>query len=286
MDDRALTPNITSLIFEDGDPPPADDPAEGYIEASKLHRRLSNVEVPGIYLLESSPWLVEATSRGGRALEHRPSIQLPEPLPTAGDDRLGELLRTRRSPDRFSGGPAPTLEELSRWCHQTAGATATIGGLYEGRPYPSGGGLRPCDLFVSLDETPDVPGGTYHYNAARHALEHYCDATPERYGATTPQPETFDGVSAVWIVVCAVWRSRFKYAQRSLRFSLLEAGHMAQNIVLSVMPDGHGGRPIGGYFDDEVADLLQVDGVHEFPVYMVVTGRPAATHPTTEEDAA
>lgn len=35
------------------------------------------------------------------------------------------------------------------------------------------------------------------------------------------------------------------------------------------------GAEPGGFFDDELADLLGLDGVHEFPVYALLVGRPA-----------
>lgn len=45
--------------------------------------------------------------------------------------------------------------------------------------------------------------------------------------------------------------SRFKYSQRFFHFALLEAGHIAQNICLTMQSLGLGTRPIGEFLDDE-----------------------------------
>lgn len=272
-----LTVNITDLIYDNGEPPALDDPAENYFFASKLNRNLSHVEVPGVFLLESVPDLVLSTARAGRTMAHRPFIQLPDPDPEPGSAPLRDLLRNRRSPEAFEpeSARAVTLQDLSVWCRDAVGMTATIGGVYEGRTYPSGGGLRPCDVFLTIGEVEGHPAGTYLYNARLHRLERYCDATASQIGETTPQPESFENASVVWTVVAAIWRSRFKYAQRALRFALMESGHIGQNICLAVGASGHAARPIGGFFDDELADLFGFDGVHEFPLYVLISGQPS-----------
>lgn len=269
------SPNVTDLIFG-GELPGLGDPTEEYVEASKLHRSLSALEVPGVFLLESNPWLIESTARAGRHVANRPRLDLPA---SAIDERSGDLaaaLRSRRSPELFAPSAAPTLDELSAWCWATAGVNGAVSTHHQGRTYPSGGAMFPCDLFVSLDEVPgDQPAGTYYYAPAEHALFHVADARPGDLAETTAQPESFTDGTAVWVVAAAIWRSRFKYGQRALRFALLEAGHMAQNLLLATTSTGHAARPIGGFFDDEVNALLHLDGIHDVPLYLVVSGRPA-----------
>ncbi|OZF26177.1 SagB/ThcOx family dehydrogenase [Rhodococcus sp. 14-2483-1-2] len=267
------TPNVTDLIFS-GDPPGVGDPSEDYVEVSKLHRRMSTVEVPGVYMLETNPWMVEATARSGRTYDHRPVVHLPPVADEAPDIRLRVSLGGRRSPESFTAGASPTLDQLSAWCWSAAGRTAAISTVHHGRTYPSGGAMFPCDVFISLEPGEAVEGGTYYYDPGGHCLFHVGSAMPADFAATTPQPETFDNASAVWILAGALWRNRFKYGQRALRFTLLEAGHIAQNIVLAVMADDHAARAIGGFFDDELADLMAMDGVHDVPLYMVVSGQP------------
>ena len=95
----------------------------------------------------------------------------------------------------------------------------------------------------------------------------------------TIQPETIESASAVFVVAASFWRSRFKYGQRALRFVLIEAGHAMQNMVLAATSLGLTHRPIGGFYDDEVADVIGLDGVNEAPLYILPVGRPIGRTP-------
>jgi SagB-type dehydrogenase family enzyme len=76
------------------------------------------------------------------------------------------------------------------------------------------------------------------------------------------------------------WRSRFKYGQRGYRFTLLEAGHLVQNVVLMCAALDLAAVPIGGFYDRPVDMLLGADGVNESIVYAVCLGRPDAEEPS------
>jgi len=54
----------------------------------------------------------------------------------------------------------------------------------------------------------------------------------------------------------------------------LEAGHLAQNIYLVTTALGLGCVAIGGFMDDEINEILEVDGVNEAVVYVIAIGRP------------
>ena len=68
------------------------------------------------------------------------------------------------------------------------------------------------------------------------------------------------------------WRSRFKYGARAYRFTLLEAGHVGQNLLLAATALGLASVPIGGFFDREVDAFLGVDGLHEASLYLFPLG--------------
>jgi nitroreductase len=58
---------------------------------------------------------------------------------------------------------------------------------------------------------------------------------------------------------------------------LLEAGHLAQNILLVAQAQGLAGQPVCGFYDDRMHDYLEVDGVDEVCLYLLVIGRPYST---------
>src|SRR5829696_9188569 len=81
--------------------------------------------------------------------------------------------------------------------------------------------------------------------------------------------------SAAIIFVSAIFvRSTFKYGDRGYRFVLLEAGHLAQNAILTAAELGLAAAPIGGYMDREVDDYLDIDGLNESTIYIMLIGQP------------
>ena len=74
-------------------------------------------------------------------------------------------------------------------------------------------------------------------------------------------------------VTAMVWRSRFKYGARAYRFVLLEAGHVAQNVLLAAAALGLAAVPLGGFYDREVDAVLGADGLYEASLYLIPVGR-------------
>ncbi len=64
--------------------------------------------------------------------------------------------------------------------------------------------------------------------------------------------------------------------ERGCRFALLEAGHIAQNILLATTALDLGAVAVGGFIDDEVNEILDIDGVDEFSIYLIAIGYPAS----------
>jgi SagB-type dehydrogenase family enzyme len=83
----------------------------------------------------------------------------------------------------------------------------------------------------------------------------------------------------VFIWTAIFERSRWKYGQRAYRYVYLDAGHVAAHLALAAVATGLGSCQIAATFDDEVNDLLGVDGVDESVLYMSVVGRPAPPGP-------
>ena len=90
--------------------------------------------------------------------------------------------------------------------------------------------------------------------------------------AACPLPGLLAGAAAVVFVTAVFWRSRFKYGLRGYRFALLEAGHVAQNVLVAATELAVAALPLGGFYDARVERLLGVDGVDESVVYAIVLG--------------
>jgi SagB-type dehydrogenase family enzyme len=67
-------------------------------------------------------------------------------------------------------------------------------------------------------------------------------------------------------------RTKFKYGERSYRFVLLEAGHIAQNILLAATGVGAAALPVGGFQDDCINELVGLDGCEDMTLYLILVG--------------
>ncbi len=95
------------------------------------------------------------------------------------------------------------------------------------------------------------------------------------------QPDIADTCGVVFFMVGIFWRTRFKYGMRGLRWVLIEAGHIGQNILLAAESLGLGAYPNGGFWDRKVDAFLGVDGVNESVVYCLVAGSTPGGEPSS-----
>lgn len=65
----------------------------------------------------------------------------------------------------------------------------------------------------------------------------------------------------------------WRYGERGFRDIFLEAGHICQNLYLSSQAVNCGVCAIGAFIDDELNNLLQVDGEKKFVLYMASVGK-------------
>ncbi len=65
-----------------------------------------------------------------------------------------------------------------------------------------------------------------------------------------------------------------KYADRAIKFILIETGILGQQLTLVAERLGLGTCMLGGYFDDEVNSMIGVDGVLESVQNVMVAGYP------------
>jgi SagB-type dehydrogenase family enzyme len=211
----------------------------------------------------------------GALTTHLPKVEAQDGI------SLEKTVVERRSIRRFSGQPI-ALAELARLLYfgngLTGGLDASAHGIMQPvRAAPSAGALFPTELYVVLPSGGEITSGLYHYCVARHALELL--KTGEFSGVladATSDQATFSRAAATIVMTSVLARSRFKYGERGYRFALIEVGHLAQNVLLAAHSLRLGAVPIGGFIDDEINDLLDIDGIDEAPVYLLPIGRPAS----------
>jgi len=202
----------------------------------------------------------------------KPGIELPPPEPRASLP-LDQALRLRRSVRDFAPKPL-SREHLSYLLWASTGIQRREQGL-ELRTAPSAGALYPVETYLAVNNAEGVPPGVYHYSVRHHRLEqlHQGDVSQKLTSAAMGQRMCLR-CSVVFIWTAIFSRSKWKYGERAYRYVYLDAGHIAQNLALAATSLGLGSCPVGALFDDEVNDIIGVDGVDESTIYMTVVGWP------------
>ena len=246
------------------------DPTEDYHEASRVYPGIVDPAVRGAAQLERSSEMRVSASRSVKRHPGRPFRELPEPR--LGRAALAEVLALRRSHRAFDDR-AVELDELATILHAAYGVTGALADTVQAlRTVPSGGALYPLELYVASARVDDLEPALYHYDPLRHGLELLHPASPGALAELSPYGGVLAESAVVLLVTGVLWRSRFKYGDRAYRFTLLEAGHLGQNVVLAATALGLASVPIGGFFDRRVDAYLGIDGLHEASLYLLPLG--------------
>lgn len=206
--------------------------------------------------------------------EGYPIVELPS-APKPLDRPLHEAIMTRVSNRDFLSAMV-ALEDVATMLHYAYGETRDNTNTAFPRPFrvvPSAGALYPLELFLYSARGQSLRPGLYHYNPSKHHLRllRQGDSTTQLAGCFV-QPAIVRGAALMIFITALFERTTFKYGDRGYRFTLLEAGHVAQNLNLVANALGLGSVNIGGYYDREVDDFLGFDGVTHSTVYAVAIG--------------
>lgn len=190
-------------------------------------------------------------------------VKLPEP-DTKGMVPLETCIEKRRSERSFTEKDL-SLKEVSQLLWSAQGITDETRGF---RASPSAGALYPLELYVVKSD------GAFHYLPESHSMKRVSqkDLRPLLRRAALGQRWVED--APVDIVICAVYeRVTGKYGERGVRYTHLEAGHAAQNILLQSASMELGSTPVGAFRDGEVSGILDLPEDQE-PLYIIPVGEP------------
>ena len=198
---------------------------------------------------------------GSVSLADRKTINLPEPR-TVGKVSVEEAISKRRSVWSFLPQEL-TLEQISQLLWSAQGITDKVWGF---RAAPSAGALYPLHLYILKSD------GVFQYLPDGHKLIQVSteDKRPSLVRASLGQ--TYIGESPLVIVVTGNFRiTEAKYGQRSYRYLNMEIGHAAENIHLQAVALGLVSVPIGAFWDDVVAKILELPDTQD-PYYIIPVG--------------
>ncbi len=194
------------------------------------------------------------------------TLSLPESPPQQAT--LAETWEARGSHREFSDVPL-RLEDVSALLGSCGIMSAAE--ERERRTYPSAGARFPIESYLLAFRVEGLETGCYHYKVRSHELERMWPENLAERSDEIVSPFVSNPAAAI-VMTSVLSRAEVKYRYKALPFSYLEAGHMAQNMLLAAAASGVGACPIGGFVDQTLVDLLDLtDG--EIPVYVIAAGR-------------
>lgn len=81
------------------------------------------------------------------------------------------------------------------------------------------------------------------------------------------------GKANVAIIKTALFERVKSYGDRGYRYVHLDAGRIGENIYLEAISMGLGVCGIGAFFDDQINEMLGIDGIKETVIYVTSVGR-------------
>jgi SagB-type dehydrogenase family enzyme len=196
-------------------------------------------------------------------------MKLIEPK-TDGPVSLEKAVCMRRTVRSFTADPlSPEAFSQLLW----AGYGITRKGGFK-RAAPSAGALYPMDLYAALgDECVDgFKAGVYHYDPEDHGVSLVAEGDLRNDLARASLGQTWMARPPLNLVITAEYsRITLKYGERGIRYAIIEAGHMGQNIFLQAEALGLGAGIVGAYDDREVIRVLKIPKSHE-PLLIMPVG--------------
>jgi len=198
-------------------------------------------------------------------------VDLPQPEFTGNSDLWKALLK-RRSRRVYKSAEPLDLGSLSALLWATQGITEKYGET-SFRTVPSAGGLFPIETYLNIRFVEGLEEGIYHFRPGKFDLEflkkgEFSEMLAEAalgQGIVATAQATF-----IWSAVLA--RSKWKYRQRAYRYIYLDAGHVCENLYLAGEAIGLGVCAIGAFFDDDMNQIVGLDGTDETIIYMSTVG--------------
>lgn len=204
--------------------------------------------------------------------EQKPHIHLPKPQ-TDSSKTLDEVLSKRKSIRSFQQKPLST-SHLSYLLWASTGVQRKEHG-YEFRTAPSAGALYPIETYLVINNVESIKQGVYHYNIKHHYLEELRTGDFRSEITTAALNQHMCSTASVVFIWTALFnRSKCKYGQRSYRYIYLDAGHIAENLALAATNLNLGSCHIAALFDEDINNIIEVDGTKESTIYLTVVGHP------------
>jgi len=227
-------------------------------ERRKVLTRLVN-GVAAFWLASSSPlrWAVAKDNKQNQGTV----MKLPQPK-TEGTVSVERAIKQRRT-IRAYDPQVLHLDQLSQLLWSAQGITGRNGFK---RAAPSAGALYPMDVYavVGQDSVEQIEAGVYHYQSKGHMLSQVTKQDLRNRFARAALLQMWMVKAPVNLVITAEYsRVTGKYGKRGVRYALIEAGHIGQNLFLQAEALGLKAGIVGAFHDKELVEIMKLPRSHE-----------------------
>ena len=166
-------------------------------------------------------------------------------------------------------------EELAYllWCTQGLRGEVTHGHAH--RNVPSAGCRHSLETYLAIFNVDGVDSGMYRYLPLSHQLVfEFSDNMLSEKMIIASLGQAYPGKSAVTFIWVAIpYRMEWRYGLAAHKVIALDAGHVCQNLYLACETINAGTCAIAAYDQEELDELLGLDGEEEFSIYIASVGK-------------
>ena len=236
-----------------------------YYENSKL-TEFSNIPIPNEQVIEISKSFAPSLAIRGRRFTLTPRTETKADMYQVMESRTSEATANLR---------AMSFEDLSDLLYYAYGSKQVSTGksALTKRNAPSAGGLYPIELFFFARKIDQIPDGLYYFDSPKHEIVLFDESVDyDTIANCYVSQDPIVNKNLVFFFCPIFNKSIFKYHNRGFRFVFMEAGHIAQNILLVATSLQRQAIPICGYFEYKLDQLLRLDGYEFSCVYTLGVG--------------
>jgi len=202
-------------------------------------------------------------------------ISLPNPQEVNNTSfSLRVSVEQRRSIRHYTKQPL-SLGELSYLLWVTQGVQKIYRNSVTLRTVPSAGARHALETYLLINNVKTLQPGIYRFLSLEHEIQEYLMSpkiSDKIVSACLGQ--TFIKESAVTFLWTAIpKRMTWRYSDRGYRYLFLDAGHVCQNLYLCGNSIQCGTCAIAAFLDDDLNNILGIDGKTEFVIYLATVGK-------------
>jgi SagB-type dehydrogenase family enzyme len=125
---------------------------------------------------------------------------------------------------------------------------------------------------VGRDGVKGFKEGVYHYEPRDHEVFLVSNGDFRRDIAKASLSQMWMARAPLNLVITAEYdRVAVKYGKRGVRYAMIEAGHIGQNIFLQAEALGLGAGIVGAYADEDLIQVMKIPRSHE-PLLILPVG--------------